>query len=70
MPLPPEPPPDRFQRFSALTANHIAFAAIAAEAAGQEHGARLIGSAIDEVRDALSAGADKLMDASLTAAAK
>jgi hypothetical protein len=120
-PLPPEPPPERFQRFSALIANQIAFAAIAAEAAGQEGGARLIGGAIDEwcgngrpphpipwpgpwpfpfaldavpkdldvatsrligalsfaavaqrmgpgkVRDALSAGADKLMDASLAA---
>ena len=31
-PLPPEPPPERLQRVSALVAHNIAFAAIAAEA--------------------------------------
>jgi hypothetical protein len=123
-PLPPEPPPDKLQRVSALVAHQIAFAAIAAEAAGQDGGARMITSLIDDwcgngrppipipwpgpwpfafaldtlpkdldvaasrlvgalsfaavaqrmgagkVRDALSAGADKLMDASLAAGAK
>jgi len=120
-PLPPEPPPERLQRVSALVAHNIAFAAIAAEAAGQGSGVRMISSAIDdwcgngrppipipwpgpwpfafalddmpkdldvatsrlvgalsfaavaqrmstgEVSEALSAGADKLMDASLAA---
>ena len=120
-PLPPEPPPDRLQRVSALVAHNIAFAAIAAEAAGQDGGVRMISSAIDDwcgngrppipipwpgpwpfafaldavpkdldeatsrlvgalsfaavaqrmgpgkVHDALSAGADKLMEASLAA---
>ena len=120
-PLPPEPPPERLQRVSALVAHNIAFAAIAAEAAGQGSGARMISSAIDDwcgngrppipipwpgpwpfafalddmpkdldvaasrlvgalsfaavaqrmgagkVSDALSAGADKLMEASLAA---
>ena len=123
-PLPPEPPPEKLQRVSALVAHNIAFAAIAAEAAGQEGGARMINSAIDDwcgngrppipipwpgpwpfafaldavpkeldvaasrlvgalsfaavaqrmgkgkVRDALSEGADKLLDASFAAAAK
>jgi hypothetical protein len=120
-PLPPEPPPDRLQRVSALVAHQIAFAAITMEAAGQDGGVRMINSAIDDwcgngrppipipwpgpwpfafaldaapkeldvatsrlvgalsfaavasrmgtgkVREALSAGADKLMDASLAA---
>jgi hypothetical protein len=120
-PLPPEPPPDRLQRVSALLAQNIAFAAIAAEASGQGGGARMIFSAIDdwcgngrppipipwpgpwpfafalddlpkdldvassrlvgalsfaavaqrmgpgEVQEALSAGADKLLEASLSA---
>ena len=123
-PLPPEPPPEKLQRVSALVAHNIAFAAIAAEAAGQEGGARMIHSAIDDwcgngrppipipwpgpwpfafaldalpkdldvaasrlvgalsfaavaqqmgkgkVRDALSEGADKLLEASFAAAAK
>jgi hypothetical protein len=123
-PLPPEPPPERLQRVSALVAQNIAFAAIAAEAAGQNGGVRMISSAIDDwcgngrppipipwpgpwpfafaldavpedldvatsrlvgalsfaavaqrmgkgkVRDALSAGADKLLDASLAAGTK
>ena len=47
-PLPPEPPPERLQRVSALVAHNIAFAAIAAEAAGQGSGARMISSAIDD----------------------
>ena len=47
-PLPPEPPPDRLQRVSALIAHNIAFAAIAMEAAGQDGGARMISSAIDD----------------------
>ena len=48
-PLPPEPPPERLQRASALIAREIAFAAIAAEAAGQEGGGvRMINSAIDD----------------------
>jgi hypothetical protein len=118
-PLPPEPPPERLQRVSALVAHQIAFAAIALEAAGQDGGVRMIDSAIDDwcgngrppipipwpgpwpfpfaldatpneldvatsrlvgalsfaavasrmgtgsVRDALAAGADKLMEASL-----
>jgi len=122
-PLPPEPPPHELQRASVLVAHNIAAAAIAAEAAGQDGGARSIASAIDDwcgngrppipipwpgpwpfpfaldavprdldvassrlvgalslasvaqrmapgkVRDALSAGADKLMDASLGAGA-
>jgi hypothetical protein len=120
-PLPPEPPPERLQRVSALVAHNIAFAAIAAEAGGQDAGVRMINSAIDDwcgngrqpipipwpgpwpfafaldgvpkdldvatsrligalsfaaiaermgtgrVREALSAGADKLMEASLDA---
>src|SRR5262245_35408317 len=123
-PLPPEPPPDRLQRESALVAQNIAFAAIAAEASGQDGGVRMIHSAIDDwcgngrppipipwpgpwpfafaldavpkdldvatsrlvgalsfaavaqrigsgkVREALSAGADKLMEASLSAGTK
>jgi len=123
-PLPPDPPPDRLQLASALVARRIAFAAIAAEAAGQDGGARMISSAIDDwcgngrppipipwpgpwpfafaldaapkeldvaasrlvgalsfaslasrmgtgkVREALSAGADKLMEASLAERAK
>jgi hypothetical protein len=123
-PLPPEPPPEKLQRVSALVAHNIAFAAIAAEAAGQDGGVRMITSAIDDwcgngrppipipwpgpwpfafavdelpkdldvaasrlvgalslaavaqrmgagkVREALAAGADKLMDASLAAGAK
>lgn len=122
-PLPPEPP-EWLQRVSALVAHNIAFAAIAAEAAGQEGGVRMINSAIDDwcgngrppipipwpgpwpfafaldavpkdldvaasrlvgalsfaavaqrmgkgkVRDALSEGADKLLDASFAAGAK
>jgi len=117
----PLPPAERLQRVSALVAHNIAFAAIAAEAAGQDGGARMISSAIDDwcgngrppipipwpgpwpfafalddmpkdldvaasrlvgalsfaavaqrmgagkVSDALSAGADKLMEASLAA---
>ena len=47
-PLPPDPPPDRLQLASALVARRIAFAAIAAEAAGQDGGARMISSAIDD----------------------
>ena len=123
-PLPPEPPPERLQRVSALVAHNIAFAAIALEAAGQDGGARMVTSAIDDwcgngrppipipwpgpwpfafdfgaapkdldvaasrlvgalsfaavasrmssgkVREALSAGADKLMEASLAAGSK
>jgi hypothetical protein len=123
-PLPPEPPPEKLQRVSALVAHQIAFAAITLEAAGQDGGARMISSAIDEwcgngrppipipwpgpwpfafaldaapkeldvaasrlvgalsfaavasrmgagkVRDALSTGADKLMEASLAAGTK
>ena len=119
-PLPPGPP-ERLQMVSALVARNIAFAAIAAEAAGQDGGVRMINSAIDDwcgngrppipipwpgpwpfafaldavpkdldvatsrlvgalsfaavaqrmgtgkVREALSAGADKLMEASLGA---
>jgi len=44
-PLPPEPPPERLQRVSALVAHNIAFAA---EAAGQDSGVRMINSAIDD----------------------
>jgi len=123
-PLPPEPPSDRLQRASALIAHNIAFAAIAAEAAGQDGGVRMINNAIDDwcgngrppipipwpgpwpfafaldvvpkefdvatsrlvgalsfaavasrmgpgkVQEALSVGADKLMEASLAAEAK
>jgi len=123
-PLPPEPPPDRLQRVSALVAHQIAFAAITLEAAGQDGGVRMINSAIDDwcgngrppipipwpgpwpfafsldtpakeldvaasrlvgalslaavasrmgkskVQEALSAGADKLLEASVGAAAK
>ena len=123
-PLPPEPPPERLQRVSALIAQNIAFAAIAMEAAGQDGGARMVNSAIDdwcgngrppipipwpgpwpfafdlnaapkeldvaasrlvgalsfaavalrmgsgEVREALSMGADKLLEASLEGGAK
>lgn len=123
-PLPPEPPPERLQRVSALIAHDIASAAIAMEAAGQDGGARILSSAIDDwcgngrppipipwpgpwpfafdlvtapknldvatsrlvgalsfaavasrmgsgkVRDALSAGADKLLDASLATESK
>ena len=123
-PLPPEPPPERLQRASALVAHNIAFAAIAAEATEQDGGVRMINSAIDDwcgngrppipipwpgpwpfafaldavpkdldvatsrlvgalsfaavaqrmgtgkVREALSAGADKLMEASLAAGTK
>jgi hypothetical protein len=47
-PLPPGPPPDRLQIASALIARDIAFAAITAEAAGQEGGVRMINSAIDD----------------------
>lgn len=47
-PLPPEPPPDKLQRISALVAHQIAFAAIALEAAGQDSGVRMINSAIDD----------------------
>src|SRR5262245_24871859 len=47
-PLPPGPPPDRLQMASALVARDIAFAAIIAEAAGQDGGARMISSAIDD----------------------
>ena len=47
-PLPPEPPPERLQRVSALVAHNIAFAAIAAEAAGQDGGVHIINSAIDD----------------------
>ena len=47
-PLPPEPPPERLQRASALVAHNIAFAAIAAEAAGQDGGVRIVNSAIDD----------------------
>src|SRR5262245_61532712 len=46
-PLPPEPPPEKLQRVSALVAHNIAFAAIALESAGQD-GARMINSAIDD----------------------
>jgi hypothetical protein len=123
-PLPPEPPPDRLQRVSALVAHKIASAAIAMEAAGQDSAARIVSAAIDDwcgngrppipipwpgpwpfafdpvtapkdldvaasrlvgalsfaavasrmgagkVRDALSAGADKLLDASLATGSK
>ena len=123
-PLPPEPPPEKLQRVSALVAHEIAFAAIAMEAAGGEGAARMINSAIDDwcgngrppipipwpgpwpfafdpaaapkeldvaasrtvgalafaavasrmssgkVREALSAGADKLLEAGLAGAAK
>ena len=123
-PLPPEPPPERLQRVSALVAHQIAFAAITQEAAGQDGGVRMINSAIDDwcgngrppipipwpgpwpfafaldaapkeldvatsrlvgalsfaavasrmgaskVRDALSAGADKLLEAGLAAPTK
>ena len=123
-PLPPEPPPEKLQRISALVAHQIAFAAIALEGAGQDGGVRMISVAIDDwcgngrppipipwpgpwpfafaldavpkdldvaasrlvgalsfaslasrmgtgkVREALSAGADKLMEASLTAGTK
>jgi hypothetical protein len=123
-PLPPEPPPERLQRVSAVIAHDIASAAIAMEAAGQDGGARIVSSAIDDwcgngrppipipwpgpwpfafdpaaapkdldvaasrlvgalsfaavatrmgsgkVREALSAGADKLLDASLATGAK
>jgi len=47
-PLPPEPPPETLQRISALVAHQIAFAAITLEAAGQDGGARMISSAIDD----------------------
>lgn len=47
-PLPPEPPPDKLQRVSALVAHQIAFAAITTEAAGQDSGVRMINSAIDD----------------------
>ena len=47
-PLPPGPPPDRLQLASAVLARDIAFAAITAEAAGQEGGVRMINSAIDD----------------------
>lgn len=48
-PLPPDPPPDRLQLASALVARRIAFAAIAAEAGGQEGGGvRMINAAIDD----------------------
>jgi hypothetical protein len=47
-PLPPEPPPDRLQRVSALVAHQIAFAAIALDTSGQDSGVRLINSAIDD----------------------
>jgi hypothetical protein len=47
-PLPPEPPPERLQRASALVAHNIAFAAITAEAAGQDGGVRVVNSAIDD----------------------
>ena len=123
-PLPPEPPPERLQRVSALIAHNIASAAIAMEAAGQDSGARIVSTAIDDwcgngrppipipwpgpwpfafdpvtapkdldvaasrlvgalsfaavasrmssgkVREALSAGADKLLDASLATGSK
>ena len=123
-PLPPEPPPERLQRVSALIAHSIASAAIAMEAAGQDGGARMVSTAIDDwcgngrppipipwpgpwpfafdpvtapkdldvaasrlvgalsfaavasrmgsgkVREALSAGADKLLDASLATGSK
>ena len=123
-PLPPEPPPERLQRVSALIAHNIASAAIAMEAAGQDSGARIVSTAIDDwcgngrppipipwpgpwpfafdpdtapkdldvaasrlvgalsfaavasrmgsgkVREALSAGADKLLDASLAAGSR
>jgi hypothetical protein len=123
-PLPPGPPPDRLQIASALVAREIAFAAITAEAAGQEGGVRMISSAIDDwcgngrppipipwpgpwpfafaldvapkeldvassrlvgalafaavasrmgkgkVQEALAAGADKLLDASMSAGAR
>ena len=123
-PLPPEPPPERLQRVSALVAHNIASAAIAMEASGQDAGARMVSSAIDDwcgngrppipipwpgpwpfafdlvtppkdldiaasrlvgaltfaavasrmgsgkVREALSAGADKLLDASLATGSK
>src|SRR5262245_46044663 len=123
-PLPPEPPPEKLQRISALVAHQIAFAAITLEAAGQDGGARVISAAIDDwcgngrppipipwpgpwpfafaldaapkeldvassrlvgalafaavasrmgsgkVKEALSAGADKLLDASVAAAGK
>ena len=42
-PLPPEPPPERLQRVSALVAHNIASAAIAMEASGQDAGARMVG---------------------------
>jgi hypothetical protein len=47
-PLPPEPPPERLQRVSALVAHQIAFAAITLEAAGQDGGVRMVTSAIDD----------------------
>ena len=47
-PLPPEPPPERLQRVSALIAHQIAFAAITLEASGQDGGVRMINSAVDD----------------------
>ena len=47
-PLPPEPPEQKLQRASAMTAHQIAFAAIALEAAGQEGGVRMLNSFIDD----------------------
>jgi len=123
-PLPPEPPPEKLQRISALVAHQIASAAITLEASGQDGGARVISAAVYEwcgngrppipipwpgpwpfafgldavpkeldvassrlvgalafaavasrmgsgkVKEALSAGADKLLDASVAAAGK
>ena len=87
-PLPPEPPPERLQRVSALVAHNIAFAAIAGpwpfafdlDAVPKDLDvatSRLVGAlsfaAVAQrmgtgmVREALSAGADKLMEASLAA---
>jgi hypothetical protein len=47
-PLPPEPPPHRLQRVSALVAHQIAFAAIALEAGGQDAGVKMLNSLIDD----------------------